>query len=78
MNEVDIDRVASELRGFRILELNGVTSEATHIYDPSLGVFNAWRVTARQWRYAFEIGAQMRARGARPPGPVALLRALFC
>lgn len=62
--------------GFRIIELNGVSSEATHMYDPTLGVLNAWRVTARQWRYAFEIGDQVRASGMKPPGAMALIRAL--
>jgi len=50
--------------GLRVLELNGVTSEATHIYDPALGVLDAYRVLFRQWRLAFEIGAENRRRGA--------------
>lgn len=51
---------------FKVVELNGVTSEATHIYDPAHGLLYAYRVLFRQWRLAFEIGAQNRARGARP------------
>ena len=46
-----------------IVELNGVTSESTNIYDPSLSLFNAWRVLCRQWTLTFEIGAANRARG---------------
>ena len=30
-------------QGFKVIELNGVTSEATHIYDPDNGVLYAWR-----------------------------------
>ena len=51
-------------RGFAILELNGVTSEATHIYDPQAGLFAAWRTLFKQWRLAFEIGAENLDRGA--------------
>ena len=36
--------------GDRILELNGVTSEATDIYDPCHTPFEAWRQLRRQWR----------------------------
>jgi membrane protein DedA with SNARE-associated domain len=56
-------------RNFKIVELNGVTSEATHIYDPSNGLLSAYRVLFAQWRIAFEIGAANISRGALPtPG----------
>jgi hypothetical protein len=61
-------------RGFKILELNGVTSEATHIYDPAIHLVTAYRMLFRQWRIAFEIGAENRARGVEPAGPRELLR----
>ena len=48
---------------FRILELNGVTSESTNIYDPGNSLLTAYRVLAAQWRLAFEIGAENRRRG---------------
>lgn len=51
-------------RNFKIVELNGVTSEATHIYDPGTRLWPAYRVLARQWRLAFEIGAENHRRGA--------------
>jgi hypothetical protein len=54
-----------EGRGFKIIELNGVTSEATHIYDPGVGLFEAYRVLFKQWRLAFAIGAVNAARGAK-------------
>jgi hypothetical protein len=50
--------------GFKIVELNGVTSEATHIYDPSTPLLRAYRVLMEQWRIAFEIGSENRCRGA--------------
>ncbi|HET7218102.1 MAG TPA: VTT domain-containing protein [Vicinamibacterales bacterium] len=51
---------------FRILELNGVTSEATHIYDPRYGLLHATRVLMTQWRLAFEIGYRNRSCGVAP------------
>lgn len=52
--------------GFKIIELNGVTSEATHIYDPKHTLRAAYKVLFEQWRLAFEIGAENRARGVLP------------
>jgi hypothetical protein len=51
--------------GIKILELNGVTSEVTHIYDPGVSLIEAYRALFGQWRLAFEIGAENAARGAR-------------
>jgi membrane protein DedA with SNARE-associated domain/pimeloyl-ACP methyl ester carboxylesterase len=53
-------------RNFTIIELNGVTSEATHIYDPANRLRTAYGVLMRQWKLAFEIGYQNVQRGARP------------
>jgi hypothetical protein len=46
------------------VELNGVTSEATHIYDPKQSLCGAYRVLFEQWRIAFEIGLQNSERCA--------------
>jgi len=59
--------------GFTVLELNGVTSEATSIYDPSNSIWHAYRVLFRQWKIAFEIGSMNRKMGH----PAASLRELF-
>jgi len=50
-------------KNFRILELNGLTAEATHIYDPKYGVWNAWRMLMAQWKMAFRIGSINRRQG---------------
>jgi membrane protein DedA with SNARE-associated domain len=50
-------------RGFKVVELNGVTSEATHIYDPRIGLAEAYGTLFRQWRLAYRIGARNRAEG---------------
>ena len=62
-------------RNMKIVELNGVTSEATHIYDPKLSLFDAYRVLFQQWRIAFEIGDINRARGIRPASVAELVDA---
>lgn len=48
---------------FSVIELNGVTSEATSIYDPSHSLMDAYRTLCAQWRLAFAIGAAQCARG---------------
>ena len=59
---------------FCVIELNGVSSEATHIYDPAVSLAEAYRVMFWVWRTAFEIGAQNRARGLEPMGLLELAR----
>jgi pimeloyl-ACP methyl ester carboxylesterase/membrane protein DedA with SNARE-associated domain len=61
-------------RNFKVIELNGVTSEATSIYDPKNSVFAAYNILFKQWRIAFEIGAQNRARGILPTPARTLLK----
>lgn len=51
-------------RGFKVVELNGATSEATSIYDPKHSLGHAYRVLFEQWRLAFEIGALNHRSGA--------------
>jgi hypothetical protein len=66
--------------GFAIVELNGVTSEATHVYDPDGSLIEAWRTLMTQWSLAFDIGAANRARGHAPVGVgrlIGLLRAYW-
>lgn len=62
---------------FKIIELNGVTSEATSIYDPKNSLFDAYKILFRQWRIAFEIGAQNRALGARKTSAVQLAKLIY-
>jgi membrane protein DedA with SNARE-associated domain len=61
----------------RVLELNGVTSEATHIYDPANSLGSAYKTLSRQWGLAFEIGRANRDRGVRPARMGELLKAIW-
>ena len=53
-------------RNLKVLELNGASSEATHIYDPRHGPRAAWRTLREQWRILFAIGERNRRAGVRP------------
>ena len=60
--------------GFKIIELNGVTSEATHIYHPGTPLTRAYGVLMTQWRLAFDIAAENRRRGITPTPARALIQ----
>ena len=62
---------------FKVIELNGVSSEATNIYDPRSTLWAAYRTLFRQWELAFRIGAANRALGARATPAPPLLGRLF-
>ncbi len=55
-------------RNISILELNGISSEATWIYDPKHSVWYGWRTLLEQWRIAFAIASANRAHGHKPQG----------
>ncbi len=51
--------------GIRLIELNGVTSEATHIYHPHTPLLAGYRTLISQWRHAYDIGIANAENGAR-------------
>lgn len=59
---------------FRVLELNGVTSEPTHVYDPAVSIWEAYRTMAAHWRMAFEIGSANQAAGHKATPALELFR----
>jgi hypothetical protein len=61
--------------GFRIIEVNGVGAEATHVWDPEFSLRAAWAVQFRHYRTAFEIARANRRRGFRSSGAAGLIRA---
>lgn len=64
------------LRGkdFTIIEINGAGGEATHIWDASVRLGEAYRTLFEQFRVLFEIGAANRRRGFPTTGMWAFLR----
>ena len=63
--------------GLGVIELNGVTSEATNLYDPSHSILASYRILFDQWRLAYEIGAKNAAQGAPTASPGQVLREWF-
>ena len=61
-------------RDFRIIEINGVGSEATHIWDPNTALWAAYKAQFDHYSLAFTIGDRMREAGYRPTSPIELLR----
>lgn len=69
----DLDALR-EGHGFTIIEINGAGSEAIEAWDPDIGVINAFRMIFEKQRRLFALGHQMRRRGVRPIGLLALRR----
>lgn len=61
----DLDRFLAG-DDLKIVEINGASAEATHIWDASMTLMEAYRVLFEQFRTLFEIGAANRRRGNRP------------
>ncbi len=62
-------------KDFTVIEVNGVGSEATHIWDARCTLLDAYRSQFAHYRAAWEIGRTNRAAGHRPSGLLALYRA---
>ncbi|MCY3932668.1 MAG: alpha/beta fold hydrolase [Acidobacteria bacterium] len=62
--------------GLRVLEVNGVTSEATHMYDRGYGFFAAHAILRRQWRMAFDLADDRIRAGVQPATVSEIVRAV--
>jgi len=52
--------------GLRIIEINGVCSEPTHIYDPERGSYwSALKAITEHWTVIFRIARANRKKGIR-------------
>jgi D-alanine-D-alanine ligase-like ATP-grasp enzyme len=69
--ESDAGLMAGE--GFRIIEINGVGSEATHIWDPQTSLREAYAAQFFHYGAAFRIAAANRTLGHKPTSFFALL-----
>lgn len=59
---------------FSILEINGASSEATHIWDRNTPLKDIFTTLLTQYRILFEIGALQKKRGHKVPSIVSLLK----
>jgi membrane protein DedA with SNARE-associated domain len=64
-------------RGLAVVELNGVTSESTNVYDPARSLLAAYQTLYRQWALAFRIGSANRRLDHAPVPAGALLRGVI-
>jgi hypothetical protein len=58
-----------EGKNIKIMELNGVSSEPGHIYDPKNTLWKAYRDLAKHWRIIADISIQQQKRGIQPIAP---------
>ena len=70
--DLKVSSVEDLMKGenIRIMELNGVTSEPGHIYDPKLNLLRAYIDVASNMKMMFRVSQQSRKLGARvTPAP---------
>lgn len=75
---MDVRYVSDDLlrkgEGLGIVEMNGSTSEATNLYDPSFSVVRSYSILFAQWRILYELGAWRRKQGIRPVSLIEIAR----
>lgn len=59
---------------FAIIEINGASSEATHIWDSRTKFWEVYRVLFRQYRVLFEMGNELRNSGYAVPSATTLIK----
>lgn len=52
--------------GIQVRELNGVTAQPAHIYQPGFPLIGAWKALIHQWQSAVECGRKNLTRGHSP------------
>ncbi|MFK7790564.1 MAG: alpha/beta fold hydrolase [Phycisphaeraceae bacterium] len=61
--------------GLAVIEINGVTSESTNLYDPTWSLWRAQATLREQWSLSMQIAKEVRERqGLKPKGPFRLMR----
>ncbi len=64
--------------GLAVIEINGVTSESTNLYDPDWSLWRAQATLRHQWALCMRIAAEVRDKqGLQPKAPLRLLRDTF-
>ncbi|WCL47589.1 SNARE-like domain protein [Leptospira sp. GIMC2001] len=53
-------------KNFQIIELNGVTSESTNMYDPDFRIVDSYHYLFLQWRILMKIGYENYKQGVDP------------
>ncbi|MEO0475532.1 MAG: DedA family protein [Planctomycetota bacterium] len=55
--------------GIAVIEINGVTSESTNLYDPSWSLSKAYATLRRQWAACYAIGVEVQQQTRIKPKP---------
>ena len=74
--DIKFQNIDSLMKGedYYILEVNGASSEAAHIWDCRSSLTDVFRVLFYQYRVLFELGAINRRRGFKPPSILTLVK----
>jgi len=55
-----------KLQNFSIIEINGVSAEPAHIYQPGFSFFKAQKILLKQWNVLYQISKQQKKLGKQP------------
>lgn len=71
------DEKLKEGKDFGIVELNGITSESTNLYDPKFSLFEMYSILFAQWSLLFRIGSENRKLGFPKTSLYKIVQVLF-
>ena len=75
--KTDSEKSLKEGKNLSIIEVNGVTSESTNIYDKQYSFWDAQKILFKQWDIAYKIGRQNVQRGANKSSALTLIKKLL-
>lgn len=62
---------------FKLIEVNGTTSESTNMYDPKYTLLDAYRISFKHWKAQADIAKHNIKNGVRPMPFIKTLKAIF-
>jgi len=74
--DVKMDSLTNPTR-FKLIEVNGTTSESTNMYDPKYTLFDAYTISFRHWSVQADIARHNIRKGVRPMPFLKTLKAIF-
>lgn len=74
--DIKFKNIESFMEGddFCIIEINGASSEATHIWDNGTTLKEIFSTLLKQYRILYDIGHQQKKKGIQPPSVSTLLK----
>ena len=66
--DIKYNSIASlkELKEFKVIELNGVASEPTHVYDRNINIFKKYKIWFEHWNTMYKISQLQSLKGYSP------------